>query len=135
MGGQFDRGNDTIELIILTYYMSLYIWSPYDVLEREAMAKRGAKWIPVQAKSLSDRSRKSYWQYVTKFQEASALGQKLKETVTREWNAKFPDGINGQVCAFNALNGKLHYVMTPKKNAKPAAEKRFDEDSGDDVFG
>jgi hypothetical protein len=99
------------------------------------MAKKGVLWRPVKANSLSDRSRKLYGQYVQKLQEASALGHQLKEAVTTEWNAKYPEGIDGQVCAFNAINGVLQYVMKPKKKTRAAAKKAFDEESGDDVFG
>jgi len=100
------------------------------------MVKKGARWRPVQASSLSASSRELYRQYVQKLQGANALGKELKEAVTREWNDKFPDGINnGEVCAFNALNGVLQYVMKHQKKTRTVAKKVFDEDSGDNVFG
>ena len=99
------------------------------------MTKKGAQWRRVQATSLSEKSRKLYRQYAQKVQEASAIGHKLKDAVTSEWNDKYPDGINGQVCAFNAMNGVLQYVMKNKKRPKASAKKAFDEASGDDVFG
>jgi hypothetical protein len=98
------------------------------------MTKKGAQWRRVQATSLSEKSRKLYRQYAQKVQEASAIGHKLKDAVTSEWNDKYPDGINGQVCAFNAMNGVLQYVMKNKKRPKTSAKKAFDEASGDDVF-
>lgn len=98
------------------------------------MPKKGVVWRPVQAKSLSEKSRKLYGQYVHKLEEANALGRQLKEAVTGEWSARYPDGINGQVCAFNAINGVLQYVMKPKKKTRAAAKQAFDENSGDDVF-
>src|SRR5690349_1739565 len=98
------------------------------------MTKKGVVWRPVQAKSLSEKSQKLYRQYVLKLEEANTLGRQLKEAVAGEWNAKFPDGIDNQVCAFNAINGVLQYVMKPKKKTRAAAKQAFDETSGDDVF-
>lgn len=94
-----------------------------------------ADWKPVKASSLSEPSRVLYREYVEKYQHTAALGQRLKEAVTADWNQKFPDGINGQECAFHVVNGMLQYVMKKQKKKLTKTKGQFDEELGDDVFG
>jgi hypothetical protein len=66
-------------------------------------ARKGVEWKPVKAKSLSKANQELYKQYADAFQAASVLASKLKQAVTIEWENKFPEGVNGQDCSFNAI--------------------------------
>jgi hypothetical protein len=97
--------------------------------------KVGVDWKRVKARTLSKENNALYKQYAAQFEEASALGTKLKEAVQKTWKDKHPDGIKDQMCSFNAIGGVLLYVMKDKPKPKQRAGKAFDEDMGDDVFG
>jgi hypothetical protein len=58
----------------------------------------------------------------------------VMEAVSSEWNDKYPDGIDGQICIFNVIGGALVYIMKDKMKQKESVKKIFDPDRGDDVF-
>jgi len=93
-----------------------------------------ANWKAVKPSSLSDAEYERYSEYVARYREVSALGQRLKDAVTADWNTRFPDGQDGEGCAFRALNGVLQYAKTKKKKARAKSKGKFEEDVGDDVF-
>ena len=95
--------------------------------------KTGVDWKPVQASSLSEASRGLYEEYASDFADALDSANKLKDAVTKEWNEKYPNGIDGQICSFNAIGGHLNYVMVDKK-AKEKKRRAFDPNEGDNVF-
>jgi hypothetical protein len=97
------------------------------------MAKR-LPWKHVKAKGLSMHSQTLYERYAHAFESADKLGQQLKESVSLEWNNKYPDGIDGQICIFNAIGGTLMYLMKEIAELEENAKKAFDADRGDDVF-
>jgi len=94
--------------------------------------RKGVAWKQVQASSLTEDSLKLYHKYVKDFQGASQSAKTLKEAVSAEWNKKFPDGMDGKVCVFNAIGGVLNYAWIDKTKSK--ATKSFDVTKGDNVF-
>jgi hypothetical protein len=97
------------------------------------MAKR-LRWKRVKAKALSMNDQTLYERYAQAFQVADELGRQLKERVSLEWNNKYPDGIDGQICIFNAVGGALMYLMKDLRNLEENVKTAFDADRGDDVF-
>src|ERR1700746_60178 len=97
------------------------------------MAKR-VRWKRVKAKALTMNNQPLYERYAQAFQAADELGRQLKESVSLEWNSKYPDGIDGQICIFNAIGGALMYLMKDLAKLEENARKAFDADRGDDVF-
>jgi hypothetical protein len=95
---------------------------------------KGAKWKHVRAASLSQHAQQLYREYVATTEAARASGERLKKETTREWNDKYPNGIDGQVCTFNVVSGALLYAMKPKTKQQLSTKKGFDADRGDDVF-
>jgi len=102
-------------------------------MKDEFQKRTGVAWKQVKGKSLSEANQKLYKQYVDKFQEANTLGRQLREGVATEWNSKYPSGMNGQTCSFNAIGGVLLYAMQDKKQDEKG-KRVFDADKGDDVF-
>jgi hypothetical protein len=95
--------------------------------------RKGVKWQRVQANGLSQANQKLYRDYVAAFAQATAAAAKLKDAVTQEWNAQFPNGKDGRTCSFNAIGGVLTYtwVDTPVKQRKIT---ELDTNRGDNVF-
>jgi hypothetical protein len=98
-----------------------------------AMAKR-VPWKHVRAKALTVHNQTLYERYAQAFEAANDLGRQLTEAVSNEWNDKYPDGIDGQICIFNVIGGALVYIMKDKMKQKESVKKIFDADRGDDVF-
>jgi hypothetical protein len=55
----------------------------------------------------------------------------LEAAATAEWNEENPDGIDGRICVFKVVGGRLKYVM--KKIPKQKMKRKASE-QGDDVF-
>jgi hypothetical protein len=96
------------------------------------MAKR-VPWKRVKAKALTINNQILYKRYAQAFHLADELGRQLKEKVSLEWNNKYPDGIDGQICIFNAIGGALMYLMKDLMKLEHDVAI-FDADRGDDVF-
>jgi hypothetical protein len=94
--------------------------------------RKQVPWKRVQASSLSEASRGLYGAYVTSFANATEAAHALKDAVTKEWNGKYPEGIDGKAFIFTAIGGALHYQIVDKTKQK--VENQFDENSGDNVF-
>jgi hypothetical protein len=101
-------------------------------LRKKRGPKEGPAWKHVMVRALSDRCQALYEKYVQKIKDAKVIGQELSEAVTGEWNTKFPDGIDGKVCAFRVANGDLTYVM--KRIPKKKKARKAEQERGDDVF-
>ena len=97
------------------------------------MAKR-VPWKRVKAKGLSVYNQRLYERYAQAFEAANDLGQQLRDAVSSAWKNKYPDGIDGKVCIFNATAGALTYVMKDKAKLGESVKNIFDADRGDDVF-
>jgi len=97
------------------------------------MAKR-VPWKRVKAKGLSAHNQRLYERYAQAFEAANDLGQQLRDVVSWEWTNKYPDGLDGKVCIFNAIGGALMYVMKDKSQLGESVKNLFDADRGDDVF-
>ena len=101
-------------------------------LPKKPGPKEGPAWKHVMVSALSERCQALYDKYAQKIKDAKVVGQELHEAVTAEWNTKFPDGIDGKVCAFRVANGDLTYVM--KRIPKKKKARKADQERGDDVF-
>lgn len=97
------------------------------------MAKR-VLWKRVKAKALTMHNQTLYERYAQAFEAANDLGRQLKEAVSSDWNNRYPDGMDGQICIFNAIGGTLMYTMKDKPKLGDRITKQFDADRGDDVF-
>jgi hypothetical protein len=97
------------------------------------MAK-GVEWKRVQAKAMNPNTQKIYASYIKKVNEAGLLATELKQASEAEWVEKNPNGINGQVAIFNAINGVLLFAFKPLDLAKNKGKKEFDADAGENPF-
>jgi hypothetical protein len=90
------------------------------VAAANSRSNRGPSWKHARVSVLSAESKALYDRYLQQIANADEVAQILKATVTDEWNAKFPKGLNGKVRAFRVANGDLTYVMKKKpKLRKP----------------
>lgn len=96
--------------------------------------KEGAAWKHVKASALSADCQAFYAKYAQMIRDSKIAAQELQDTVTQEWNTKFPNGIDGKVCAFRVANGNLMYVMKKMPKQKKAKRNTIALEKGDDVF-
>ncbi len=97
------------------------------------MAK-GVDWKVAQAKSLNAHNQKLYAEYASKVAEAQELATTLKDAANKEWEKKYPNGKDGQVCIFNAINGVLLFAFKPLDKVAKKTAKAFDLDKGESPF-
>lgn len=102
------------------------------MLPKKLGPKEGPAWKHVMVSALSERCQALYDKYAQKIKDAKVVAQDLSDAVTTEWNTKFPDGVDGKVCAFRVANGDLTYVM--KRIPKKKKARKADQERGDDVF-
>ena len=79
-------------------------------------------------------NQKLYSEYAAKVSEASDLATSLKDAANKEWEKKYPNGKDGQVCIFNAINGVLLFAFKPMDKVGKKAVKAFDADKGESPF-
>ena len=89
------------------------------------MAK-GTGWKKANPKNFNSANGNLYKTYSGKVAEASTAGKTLKDALNAEWKKQNPQGLDGLVCKFNVIGGKVMYVMTRPENAA--------ENEGDNVF-
>ena len=96
--------------------------------------REGGAWKHVRASALSADCQVFYAKYAQMIRDSRIAAQELQDTVTQEWNTKFPNGIDGKVCAFRVANGNLMYVMKKMPKQKQAKRNTAALEKGDDVF-